>query len=75
MPQEFWQSFWRGLMGTVVYGTVGLLLLVFGYKLFDWITPKIELQKELAEKHNIAVAIVCAAAILGVCYIVATVSH
>ena len=32
-------------------------------------------QEELAEKHNVAVAILCAAVILGICYIVAQVVH
>ena len=49
-----------------IFGLVGILLMVIGFKIFDWITPKIDIQKELAEKHNLAVAIVIAAIILGV---------
>ncbi len=65
------ETFWPGFVGSLVYGIVGVLLAVLGFKAFDWITPKIDIQKELAEKQNIAVAIVCAAIILGVCFIVA----
>lgn len=69
------ETFWPGLFGTLVFGLVGIALAVLGFKVFDWITPRIDVQKELAEKQNLAVAIVVAAVILGVCYIVAHVVH
>jgi uncharacterized membrane protein YjfL (UPF0719 family) len=62
-----------GTITAVVYGLVGIMLVIAGFKFFDWITPKIDIQKELAEKQNIAVAIICSAVILGICYIVAAV--
>jgi putative membrane protein len=62
-----------GVITAVVYGLVGVLLVIAGFKIFDWITPKIDIQKELAEKQNISVAIICAAVIVGICYIVAAV--
>ena len=49
------------------------ILAILGFKVFDWITPRIDIQRELAEKHNVAVAIVCAAIILGISYVVASV--
>ena len=72
---ELPDTFWPGFVGTIVFGAVGLILAILGFKVFDWLTPRIDIQKELAEKHNIAVAIVCAAIILGVSYVVATVVH
>ncbi len=63
-------SLWPGPLMAVIYGIVGIVLLILGYKLFDWITPQIHVQKELSEK-NTAVAIVVAALLLGVAYIVA----
>jgi putative membrane protein len=63
-------SLWPGSLAAVVYGLIGIFLLIAGYKLFDWITPQIHVQKELYEK-NTAVAIVIAALLLGVAYIVA----
>jgi putative membrane protein len=58
-------------LSALIFGFVGILLMVAGFKAFDWITPKLDIEKELAEKHNLAVAIVIASAILGISYIVA----
>ncbi len=62
---------WTAVGNALGFGLVGIVLALLGFKVFDWITPKIDVEKELAEKQNIAVAIVCAAVILGVSYIVA----
>ncbi len=62
---------WITLGNAVAFGLIGIFLAVFGFKIFDWLTPRVHVQQELAEKHNVAVAIVCAAVILGICYIVA----
>ena len=61
-----WASFGRALGAMVAFGVVGIALMALGFKVFDWMTPGIHVQKELAEKHNIAVAMVMAAVILGV---------
>ena len=53
------------LAWTVIYGVVGIVLTVAGFKIFDWMTP-IDVEKELGEKQNIAIAIVSAAVILGI---------
>ena len=74
MTEGFWGGLFEGFLLSLVYGALGITLAVGGFKAFDWVTPKIDIQGELAEKHNIAVAIVCAAIILGVCYIVAAVT-
>ncbi|HWE94027.1 MAG TPA: DUF350 domain-containing protein [Tepidisphaeraceae bacterium] len=58
-------------LSAVVFGILGILLMLLGFKLFDWITPRMDVQKELAENHNIAVAIVIAATILGISIIIA----
>jgi len=54
-----------------IYGFLGIVLTVLGYKIFDWMTPHIDVEKELAEKQNIAVAIVCGALILGIAIVAA----
>jgi putative membrane protein len=63
------------LVYTFVWGLLGIGLVVLGFKIFDWLTPRLDIQRELAEKHNIAVAIVCAAILLGLSLIVAAVVH
>jgi uncharacterized membrane protein YjfL (UPF0719 family) len=57
------------LMWSVIYGVVGIVLTIAGYKIFDWITP-IDVEKELAERQNVAVAIVTAAVILGIALVI-----
>jgi putative membrane protein len=57
----------------IVFGLIGIMLMMLGFKIFDWITPKIDVETELAEKHNIAVAIVVGAVFLGISIILACV--
>jgi putative membrane protein len=58
------------LCWSLIYGLIGIILTIAGYKIFDWITP-IDVEKELGEKQNIAVAIVAAAVIIGIALVVA----
>jgi putative membrane protein len=71
MPENYWIDLAGGVISAVIYGLISITLVIFGFKVFDWITPKIDIQHELSEKHNVAVAIVCGAVILGVSCIVA----
>jgi putative membrane protein len=61
----------EAVIWSVTFGFLGIALTVLGYKIFDWITPGIHVQRELAEKHNIAVGIVVAAIIIGIAIVVA----
>jgi uncharacterized membrane protein YjfL (UPF0719 family) len=49
---EFW-----GI--AIVWGLLGIALLVTGFKLFDWATPKVNFNETL-NKGNLAVAVVIA---------------
>ena len=60
------KSLVNALGASILFGIVGIGLTLLGYKVFDWILPRIDVQKELGEKHNIAVAIVAAAVIVAV---------
>ncbi len=71
LAEILWDRFWTNALSAIVFGVIGILLMVLGYKTFDWITPKLDVQKELAENHNIAVAIVIAAVLIGVSLLVA----
>ncbi len=62
--------FAQAVLAVIVFGLIGIGLMVFGFKFFDWLLPRIDLQVELAEKHNLAVAIVVAAVIVSVAAVV-----
>lgn len=60
----------NSIVSTVVFGLLGIILTIIGFKLFDALTP-FHLEKEVCEKQNMAVALVCAAMMLGISLIVA----
>ena len=66
-------SLFMAVAATVIFGIVGIVLTLLGFKLFDWITPRVDLEKELAERQNIAVAIVVAAVIIGASILMAAI--
>jgi uncharacterized membrane protein YjfL (UPF0719 family) len=69
------ETIWQALFYTLLFGLLGILLTVLGFKIFDWIHPNMHVEKELAEKHNIAVAIVMAAIIIGISIVVSVAIH
>lgn len=73
-PPAHWHaaSFAEAIMATAVFGVVGIVLAVFGFKLFDWCTPG-DLQKEIIEKQNLSAGLLGGAIVLGVCLIIASV--
>ncbi len=60
----------EAVVSSVIFGLVGIVLAMAGFKLFDLITP-FNLEKEMCENKNIAVGILCAAIVLGICHIIA----
>lgn len=66
-----WNGFGAALLATAIFGLVGIGLMLLGFKIFDWMTPKLDLEKELGENKNIAVAIVIASVIIGISIVVA----
>lgn len=64
------KSIWHALLMSVVFASTAMALLFVAFKIFDWATPRINIQKELLN-NNIAVAILTSAVILGVSLIVA----
>ena len=67
---DYGSYLWHGALSSLIFGLIGIVLLLMGYWLFDLITPRIDVQKELCEK-NLAVAIVIAALLLGIAYVAA----
>jgi uncharacterized membrane protein YjfL (UPF0719 family) len=58
------------VLASIVFGLVGIVLAIVGFKLFDIVTP-FNLEKEMCENKNIAVGILAAAIVLGICHIIA----
>ncbi len=59
-----------GVVATIVYGLVGILLAAIGYRVMQKMMP-FSVKDELERDHNVAVGMILAAAVLGVCIIVA----
>jgi len=57
------------LLSTVAFGIVAILLIILGYVAFDKLTPKLDFD-DLLNKGNLALAVVVASFILGLCYVV-----
>jgi putative membrane protein len=55
-------------MASLVFGLIGIGLLLAGYFLFDMLTRRIDIQEQL-NKGNTAVAIVVGALLLAIAYI------
>jgi putative membrane protein len=47
---------WQIIALNYIYAGLGLVLMFLAYKIFDWLSPKIDFEDEL-KKGNIAVAI------------------
>ncbi|MFM7322613.1 MAG: DUF350 domain-containing protein [Armatimonadota bacterium] len=61
-------------MSTLVFGVVGIVLAIVGFKLFDLVI-KADIEKEIFENGNRAAAMLAGAVVLGVCLIVAMTIH
>lgn len=66
MPEHFIQA----MISAAAFGILGIVLMLLGFKAFDWITPRIDVQRELAERSNMAVAVVVAAVLIAISLIV-----
>ena len=64
------QTLLSAIGNVLIFAGIGIAAAIIGFKVFDWCTPG-DLQKEIIEHKNVAAAIVAAAAILGVCIIIA----
>lgn len=62
------------MAASVLYGFLGILLAIVGYKAFELILP-FDVTKELSEDDNPAVGVLMGAVVLGVCIIMAAAIH
>ena len=60
-----------GVIATVIYSLIGIIMATIGFKVVDWLTPG-DLADEVSNKGNRALAILAGSMILGVCIIIAS---
>lgn len=60
----------NNIVSSIIFGLIGIILLVFGYWFFDKVLTKIDFNQELKEK-NIAMAIVIAGFMIAIGIIIA----
>jgi len=65
-----WEVFARLMAYCAAFGLLGIGLLAIGFKVFELITPKLDIEKKLQE-GNVAVGIMVAALLLAIGAIVA----
>ena len=65
---------WSALIGTASFGLLGLALMLVGFKAFEIITRRLDIEKQL-EDRNMAVGVVVAAMLLGLSLIVVNSMH
>jgi uncharacterized membrane protein YjfL (UPF0719 family) len=67
-------SFGMAIVSTLVFGAIGIVLAIIGFKILDMLTPG-KLDEEILQKQNIAAAVLAGAFVLGICIIVAAAIH
>ncbi|MDX1933000.1 MAG: DUF350 domain-containing protein [Capsulimonadales bacterium] len=60
----------QSIVGTLVFGAIGIILAIVGFKLFD-VVVRHDIEKEIFEQKNMAAAVLAGAIVLGVCLIIA----
>lgn len=59
-----------GILGSIVYGLIGMALAILAAKVVDWITPG-NLFHQLTDEKNVPLAIFTGLLVLGICIIIA----
>lgn len=62
-------SFEMSMLAAAAFGGLGIAMLALGFKVFEWITPKLKVEEELT-KGNVAVGIAVGALLLAISLIV-----
>lgn len=64
-----------GVFGaSLLYALVGITIFVVGFRLWDWLTP-VDVWKEIAERGNIALAILAGAIAIALAIIIGSAIH
>ena len=65
---------YKYIIASVLYSVIGIVILLIAFWIIEKITPE-NLWKEIIEKHNVALAIVCAAFMIAVAIIISSAIH
>lgn len=68
------ENFIIGAVGSLIFALVGIILLLGGFKIFDFMLPKVDFQKSLNE-NPMATAVVIGAFFYALSTIIAAVLH
>ena len=60
------------VVATIFYTILGLFLFILSYVLVDWLSP-IDLHEEMAEKGNVAVAVVIGSLMIALALLIASI--
>jgi uncharacterized membrane protein YjfL (UPF0719 family) len=66
----FLVSLETGVIASLLYSLVGIIMAVFAAKVVDWITPG-NLFRQLTDEKNMPLAIFTGLLVLGICIIIA----
>lgn len=69
-----WDVLARTLAAVAAFGLAGIALLLVGFKLFELVTPKLDVERRLQE-GSVAVGIVVGALLLAIALIVTAAMH
>jgi len=67
-----WSVILYGILDTVVYSLIGIVLMGLGFLIISFFTP-FSIKKEIEDDQNISLGIIIGAVILGISIIVASV--
>lgn len=67
-------TMWRGVIATLVFGALGIAMFALAIKLMTKLAP-FSVEKEIAEDHNTALAIVMGSVLIGLSIILAAALH
>lgn len=59
---------------TILYALLGIAIFIIGFRLWDWLTP-VDVWREIAEKHNIALAVLAGAIAIALAIIIGSAIH
>lgn len=63
------------IVNSLVFSVIGIIMLMLAFVFIDLITPRYAIFKEIVEKHNMALAILLGAYLIGVALIIAASVH